>query len=40
MLPEIAHGWFEPFSVGAGGDWGDASNRSDGQVSRRHAATR
>src|SRR6478672_1534296 len=27
MLPEIAHGWLEPFSVGAGEDWRAASNR-------------
>src|ERR1700761_1031433 len=40
VLPEIAHGWFEPFSVGAAEDWRAGSNRSDRQVSRRHAATR
>jgi hypothetical protein len=40
MLPEISHGWLEPFSVDAGEYWRAASNRSDGQVSRRHAATR
>src|SRR5271156_3246527 len=40
MLPKIAYGWFEPFSVDAGDDWCAESNRSDGQVSRRHAATR
>jgi hypothetical protein len=40
MLPEIAHGWREPLSVGTAEDWRAASKRSDGQVSRRHAATR